>query len=1127
MSNFTSTTAASRSGFHDLEKGSNKTPAEGSQSLQQKRGQERLSLHIPKQTLPVEPSQTAVHFRRDDRPQAVPGDELPRKEAETDGSKQRTRKFVLPFPDLQWIPKNFNKSRMGPVLRCAVAAWISLLLVLIPRTQRVLGTSSFIILIATFLSPPADPFIAVLEREIVLQLTVAGAYAWSCIGVRLANLARTEFNPKAELSDIIQGRYIEAAPSVICAVFLCVGTSILLYLRTRMGQGKPVIAAMILSCTAMDSALTIAPLYPYPNYELGRGVVVPVAFHSAIAILSSLIIFPESVHAQFRQRFRAVFTPLAHALRSQPELLNTPSDHPAFNSGLGEYNAHVRASETALGPLGATAHLMKKDISFGRFGAGDFKTMHELVRRLTVRANGMAFYFRIMDPSRHRFPGTPVATPVPSRQATPPTSPGDMIPNPSASGTPTGSITSRRRRYRHSAHPHAHHHHHHHHNALAHPGSLFHEVRARSPEHAVGVFESQAYLNLETRFAHAGADALRARMMGLLGASAGALLLCSADTLDYCSAWLQRVNDDRVWKRVLMGRRGKLWKEVVQDNEDVKDKLKACLEEFRITKRHLVLDMYRSAIDPKHVGSPSGEDPPPHRYLFQCYLYQYHLIHFVQDLIDFLDEISRLESTRQGCMLWLPMRPLRKIFSWSRWDPSDKHLEPEDDEDPDIISGIGPGSANSLGLTSRRDPDALPPRNTLGAISCTLYHVFSAFGHGNCVFAFKAGIMAGLLGLPAYLPQTAQFTIDHRYVWAIVLGQTTLSRFRGDTVFGLIARISSTFFGGLVGMIMWYISSGNGGGNPYGLAAVAAVCFPFFSFVRICYPGPPINVVFFFLTSQLVIGYSWQDNHLPSFAISGAGFEVAWRRFTLVTVGVTVAFVFSFLPPSTTLRHYLRTTYSTTAGQIGQLYCDIVSFASVRDKVKTEEIVENLGAVRMKLNRTVALRRNVAYEFSLQGKWPADRYKRVLEIQMEIAYLLSHLRSVEEHLEPEWARAFLRRTRFMESDFQGDILSVICMISIALRTGTSLPQITPCPLLDRFVASHDDLDDYDLPRSLTIDILENEQYLYFSVGVATAFGIVTRLDRLMLAVKELVGEQYHIHGVLNLSLKKTTERMYF
>jgi hypothetical protein len=35
----------------------------------------------------------------------------------------------------------------------------------------------------------------------------------------------------------------------------------------------------------------------------------------------------------------------------------------------------------------------------------------------------------------------------------------------------------------------------------------------------------------------------------------------------------------------------------------------------------------------------------------------------------------------------------------------------------------------------------------------------------------------------------------------------------------------------------------------------------------------------------------------------------------------------------------------------------------------------------------------------------------------------------------------------------------------------------------------------------------------FCVGISTAFGLVTRLDRLMVATKELVGEQYHIHGV--------------
>jgi hypothetical protein len=48
-----------------------------------------------------------------------------------------------------------------------------------------------------------------------------------------------------------------------------------------------------------------------------------------------------------------------------------------------------------------------------------------------------------------------------------------------------------------------------------------------------------------------------------------------------------------------------------------------------------------------------------------------------------------------------------------------------------------------------------------------------------------------------------------------------------------------------------------------------------------------------------------------------------------------------------------------------------------------------------------------------------------LVISSEIAYLLSHLMSVLQHLEPAWTRAFLRRTRFLDPDFQGDILAVI------------------------------------------------------------------------------------------------------
>ena len=125
------------------------------------------------------------------------------------------------------------------------------------------------------------------------------------------------------------------------------------------------------------------------------------------------------------------------------------------------------------------------------------------------------------------------------------------------------------------------------------------------------------------------------------------------------------------------------------------------------------------------------------------------------------------------------------------------------------------------------------------------------------------------------------------------------------------------------------------------------------------------------------------------------------------------------------------------------------------------------------------------------------------------------------------------------------IFFVPAMTTSSLRTGSPLPQITPCPLLDRFLLQYhgfnvihkESEEDYGLPRSMTFDTLKNEQYLsvilylflletkvfnlikfifvnsMFSVGIITAFNIINRLDQLMLAVKEVVGEHYHIHGV--------------
>lgn len=55
------------------------------------------------------------------------------------------------------------------------------------------------------------------------------------------------------------------------------------------------------------------------------------------------------------------------------------------------------------------------------------------------------------------------------------------------------------------------------------------------------------------------------------------------------------------------------------------------------------------------------------------------------------------------------------------------------------------------------------------------------------------------------------------------MAQLGLVPYASDFVSGLIIRGLGTVAGGIVGLVVWYMGSGLGSGNPYGLSAVMAV----------------------------------------------------------------------------------------------------------------------------------------------------------------------------------------------------------------------------------------------------------------------------------------------------------------
>ncbi|KAG7440516.1 uncharacterized protein BT62DRAFT_910398 [Guyanagaster necrorhizus] len=1048
--------------------------------------------------------------------------------------KQEKKQFEFNLPsNLQWIPANWNWPKVKPVIRCAVAAWISTVLFVLPAVERFMGQVS-----SAFMSPPSDPFMAVLEREILIITLVSTSWAWSCLGIKLASLARAKIIPNATFASAVTGQYIEAAPTVIIAVFIFFGSVFFLYIRVRQGPG-PYLFACILSCICLDITLTTSVLFPYPYYRIGQAVLIPLAFHSCIALLTSIVVFPQTVSAQFTTRLQGVLTPLIKSLELHRSLKDLPPNSPEFASASQSIKAAVNQAEGGLIPLAVSARLLPSDLIYARFAPTDFKALQAIARRMAVRANGLTIYFSLIDPMRERFPATPgpsrpgtpgTMTPVrPSRQSSPErgsreTDTEDGAEPITEPGTPTGSIFTRRSPDPSRTHSRSRSHHHHHHgfhNLLR--DSLLHLTlpRVQKNEQAVGVFESHRYMDLEATLFHDPAtDAYTQRTTELLLQSADELLDGCRGAVTAVSDWLGTVRRGRLAFWVGKSEKKRRKEVKLEELQQLRDSLGASLELYQSKKRHAVLEPFRP------VFEGNGEqEVPSHRYLFHCYVYQYHLMRFSTQIVEMLDEIIRLEKARPENRIWTPVQ---KIFSWSNWNLSDVH---DDEEDPETVQGLEPAIMNDLGIARKRDPDRLPPHNAFEWAINKIYGFVTGLGGGNVLYAIKAGIFTIILCLPGFLTSSAQFAYSNRFVWGVIMGQVTLARFRGDTTFGLVARIISTFFGGLAGAVIWYISTGNGHGNAYGLAAVLGFCFPFFFYARLYWPVPPMTNIIFFVTTMLVVGYSYQDTVLLLPANPGYGINVAWRRFVLVTAGVTAAFLFSFLPPSTTIRRYQRTTLATTSSELGAIYCCIVSYASTRRYADSQQVITSLIAIRSKLNRSAVLKTNVIYEYSLRGRWPAQRYHKILELQLQTAYCLSHLMSVISHMDPAWTRAFLARTRFLDPNFQGDVLAVISMIATSLCTGEPLPQITPCPLLDRFmlkfhgfsVIHKEAEEDFGLPRTLTMETLQNEQYLMFSVGVSTAFGIVSRLDRLMVAVKEIVGEQYHVHGVSTMLMKSGVE----
>lgn len=220
-----------------------------------------------------------------------------------------------------------------------------------------------------------------------------------------------------------------------------------------------------------------------------------------------------------------------------------------------------------------------------------------------------------------------------------------------------------------------------------------------------------------------------------------------------------------------------------------------------------------------------------------------------------LGQIVALMKERQNVRLWLP-KGLRYAFNWvfRRSSIAPIIAAQSTAVDPDEVEAQSKAAQQSLrigrGYRVKR-------RSGLGRVILGTYHwIISAEG----LYGLRMVAVTVALGIPAVIPSSAGFYYRQKGLWALIMGQTTVVVYMSDFTLSLVSRTVGTVIGGVLGLVAWYIGSGHGSGNPYGLGAIMAPVVVVLMWGRIFAPIALMQAAIMgAATCVLVIGYSYDD----------------------------------------------------------------------------------------------------------------------------------------------------------------------------------------------------------------------------------------------------------------------------
>ncbi|EEU36673.1 uncharacterized protein NECHADRAFT_72672 [Fusarium vanettenii 77-13-4] len=477
-----------------------------------------------------------------------------------------------------------------------------------------------------------------------------------------------------------------------------------------------------------------------------------------------------------------------------------------------------------------------------------------------------------------------------------------------------------------------------------------------------------------------------------------------------------------------------------------------------------------------------------------------------------LDYILQLSQIRTSHRIWIPYRfqyAISWLFNGRLTIPvsgTANEVDPDLTKDSAVFNEQTKEARRRLEIT-RVYQGSSSRRNPLSRVLIATYEWLT---NPAGMFALRMVIVTIATSIPASIPRTAGFFYREKGIWAVISAQTCLVVYLADFTFSLVARTLGTVLGGVMGMVAWYIGSGHGPGNPYGMGAITAVMLLPLMWWRIFLPPAYAQAsIMAGATFALVVGFSWDHDHIQQYGLPGKGEVAFWKRLVTVLIGFAAAFIVQLFPSPPSATTHVCKTLANSVRTLSDHYALLISHWGRADQnpalsTVAEEVSIEVAEVLMSLSASIGLLKG---ELSF-GPFNQQVLRQAQEQCQYMNQALGSLLKLAGCLPKELQERLVRTAGILDDRSIGDIMAVLGIIEQAFRTGSPLPERLPAPLVRRAIESY-------LAQGgdaiLTTALVKDENHRRYCVVVTLYLKFLTSIDDLLLVLKAALGERHIIY----------------